>query len=268
MKYFTYLLTLLFPIVGFSQVTVEFDTYNPDDNIHQTKEFSDAILLENIAYSIRVEGTFSPWPSNAWTAPCGAPESNPIFPSEMGDITGMVGHDFFNSFANDSNCENTIFPYSFSNLFLFSTDNGITWNNISSQTYNDNHIYDFELTGEGFPLMIKHQDYISSDNYGKFVFDIKDERSTPIEDIISNLVDFKLFPNPASNNINIDFGTSDFNGKGYILNSQGQQVKEIIINGNKTINIKEFISGIYFLQLIDKEGNRMTKKFIRLQVIS
>lgn len=269
MKHITSLFILFFPLISFSQITIEFDTYHPNDNTHQIKEFPEAVLLDNVSYPIKVEGTFSPWPANSWTIPCGEPESSPIFPSEMGDITGLVGHDFFNSFGNHQNCQGTTFPYSFSGHFVFSTDNGLTWNDIASQTYNDNHIYDFEIIGGGFPLMIKHQDYISSDNYGKFVFEIRDTRNTTAtEDIASEAIDFKLFPNPTSNNISIDFGTANFNGKGFIFNNQGQKVKEIIINGNKTIDIKKLSSGIYFLQLIDEKGNRITKKFIRLQAIS
>ena len=80
------------------------------------------------------------------------------------------------------------------------------------------------------------------------------------ENLISESI--KIYPNPASNYINIDFGITIENLMVYLMNNLGQIVKTLEINNGETqtkLNIEELNSGIYFLNLSSINYNKTYK---------
>ena len=68
----------------------------------------------------------------------------------------------------------------------------------------------------------------------------------------SNAVDFKLYPNPASNVLNID---TDYTGLFQVLDMSG---RVLISTTNKQINVNDLTNGQYILK-----ANQSTKLFIK-----
>lgn len=75
-----------------------------------------------------------------------------------------------------------------------------------------------------------------------------------------NLADFKLYPNPVTSMLSINY-SSDLNVTSIIIYSEiGQKVKEL--NGEATeIDLKEWSDGIYFIQFMNDKGESVTKRF-------
>lgn len=76
---------------------------------------------------------------------------------------------------------------------------------------------------------------------------------TAIEENLGTLVDIKVFPNPASDNVNIRFGEApDAEVNLTVVSSQGKPVKIIVIEAGtleEQINLQELPAGIYYLRL-------------------
>jgi hypothetical protein len=76
---------------------------------------------------------------------------------------------------------------------------------------------------------------------------------TSVEENLDLQVDIKIYPNPASDIVNIQFGTPvDGEVVLSLLDSQGKLVKRDIIESavvEKQINLQDFPPGIYFIKL-------------------
>jgi len=73
--------------------------------------------------------------------------------------------------------------------------------------------------------------------------------------------DFKIFPNPASNQLNIDGLNEEYALK--ILNIQGQLFYEMNnIQGHQKIDVSNYPSGLYFINVNNNKGNQ-TIRFIK-----
>ncbi|WP_034061350.1 InlB B-repeat-containing protein [Lacinutrix jangbogonensis] len=70
--------------------------------------------------------------------------------------------------------------------------------------------------------------------------------------------EFKIYPNPVSNILNIKM-SQDFN-KAEVFNIQGQKVLE---SNTKTINVSNLAAGLYLIQIEDTNGATQTKRFIK-----
>lgn len=72
----------------------------------------------------------------------------------------------------------------------------------------------------------------------------------------------KLYPNPVSNELNIENGE---NLKIKIYTVLGNIVlnEDSNIDSNRKVNVSNLNSGIYFLELIDKDNNRLVKRFVK-----
>lgn len=89
---------------------------------------------------------------------------------------------------------------------------------------------------------------------------------TDVSDFYENIKEHKapfevgLFPNPASDALRI---TTDYD-KGkvcvHIINMQGQEVRNFVFEGSKTINISDLAPGMYFVNVIG--GQVVTKKLV------
>jgi hypothetical protein len=76
---------------------------------------------------------------------------------------------------------------------------------------------------------------------------------TTVEENLETLVTVTVFPNPASDNVNIRFDEAiDDEVKLVIVNSNGKPVKSVIIEATtieKQINLQDIPAGIYYLRL-------------------
>lgn len=80
---------------------------------------------------------------------------------------------------------------------------------------------------------------------------------TAVEENLENSVKVTIFPNPASDNVNISFDLPiDSEVKVYLLDSQGKLVKTDVIENASTeteMNLQDIPAGVYYLRLI--KGN-------------
>lgn len=88
-------------------------------------------------------------------------------------------------------------------------------------------------------------------------------------DEISSSLDFKLFPNPVVNNINITSNT-ELAGQYQlaVFAANGQQVLSQIFqavsgNNNISFNVENLPVGIYRLVLLDEKGSKSSKSFLK-----
>lgn len=71
----------------------------------------------------------------------------------------------------------------------------------------------------------------------------------------------KLYPNPASDHININLDRAD-SGEYYIYNSIGQLVKNGICTPTDKISLTDINpGGLYYIQLVEENGNAETLSF-------
>ncbi|WP_299114934.1 T9SS type A sorting domain-containing protein [uncultured Winogradskyella sp.] len=78
------------------------------------------------------------------------------------------------------------------------------------------------------------------------------------------LSDFKLYPNPASNWLNISGnGLQYANAEVYDINGRLVIKKEFASN-TTSLNVENLISGIYLIKITDRENNSATKRFIKI----
>ncbi|MCX6294609.1 MAG: T9SS type A sorting domain-containing protein [Bacteroidetes bacterium] len=86
--------------------------------------------------------------------------------------------------------------------------------------------------------------------------------SVPIQ-VISNNNSLSIYPNPAKENITINFTSSSKNVSVRIYDATGRLVKNIHIqSGENSINISELENGLYLLNLQDG-NNSVTKRFVK-----
>lgn len=76
---------------------------------------------------------------------------------------------------------------------------------------------------------------------------------TAVEENLEDLVEITVYPNPASDNVNIKFTEAITNELNLtIISSQGKPVKSMIIEATtleKQINLQELPAGVYYLKL-------------------
>ncbi len=82
---------------------------------------------------------------------------------------------------------------------------------------------------------------------------------------VNNQFDFKLYPNPSHNNVTINL-SSKFNSieSISIFNVHGQKIKGFSNQNEQIINIstKNYISGIYFIEICLNNSSKIVKKLI------
>ena len=104
--------------------------------------------------------------------------------------------------------------------------------------------------------------------------DIYFSHGAPCDDVVSNNIfeeklDFKVYPNPANNQVNITLNLSQQSkGKLSIINVLGQELftKEITQKNNQLtdISLNAFEAGLYFVTFVDDNNVISTKK---LQIV-
>jgi len=147
---------------------LELDMYRPDGS---TATATGPVLEAGKAYRLIIQGTYSSWEGEWNSQPCkGTPEAAPMFPS-AGASNGMVGIDAQFYFAVPSGsalCSQAI-PRSGGTPDI-SLDGGNDFDDpepITPATApTPDHRYEYEIVGQGHPVMFEREDSPSSDNYG------------------------------------------------------------------------------------------------------
>jgi len=183
------LLLILFVVPLSGQIRFEYDTYNWNDNTIE-EEFASDPLKAGVEYTMQVEGTYSIWPPNNWSRPCGVIEDAAMFPSDKGYKTGNVGFDFeyIFSYPNSRLCAGVNFPFNPPKARIeISLDNGNTWfHPTTSDLFDSSHLYTYEVTGQGHPIGVRHRSNLNSDDYGvlKFTFYPQEPSDTIVNDTL------------------------------------------------------------------------------------
>jgi len=116
--------------------------------------------------------------------------------------------------------------------------------------------------------------YVDSEKAPVFTMHVSDfdvtaswlTESVGLNEAETSIIDFRLYPNPASHIINIELGNEmDENIEIMIYNQLGQQVQQINTGfGNQiSLNIAHLQPGIYFVRVVDRQENVVTKKLIK-----
>ncbi len=145
---------------------------------------------------------------------------------------------------------------------LLSTDGGLNFDTILlSNTENDGTelISIPNIEADNCRLMVKPVDNV--------YFAINTEAFSINEDLSTNTfssIDFKLYPNPASNQVNLDFGTQLNQVEVQVFNVQGRLIKEISKQQQSQIKLstENFSTGIYLVKIEADEGSLIKKLII------
>lgn len=78
--------------------------------------------------------------------------------------------------------------------------------------------------------------------------------------LTANEKELKIFPNPASNILNI---LSNENTTIEIYSMEGRLIESQSVQGNFTLNVADYKSGIYFVRSVDANGNISQQKFVK-----
>jgi hypothetical protein len=150
------------------------------DTVDQSST-SKVVLYQGQKYRITMSGTYSQWFPPQWTDPgvCirGKDESLPMFPSP-GKTNGPVGADPFYRFARPfyGPCQKITDPSETISPMMFSMDGGNTYS-ISVPViaeYREDHTYNYEVIGQGYPLKVRLDDAPLDDNYGQIFITIEE----------------------------------------------------------------------------------------------
>lgn len=154
------------------------DTYNPSvpgSQIINTVQTTNALTLGQ-PYMITITGTVSYWGSSYYTAPVGAPEPHPMFPSPAvpSALQGDVASDWEYLFAYPNNNHGNIFTSGPIHIVYdgISLDNGATFVDLvplGGQSYSSGHSYSYLVEGQGKQAQFNLSDSgPHSDNYGVY----------------------------------------------------------------------------------------------------
>ena len=194
--------------IGLSQFAFDYDTYNNVNDAVVQEVFDTNPLVSGSDYCLTVTGTYSIWIPSFWSSPCGFPESAPMFPSLGGAVTGIVGFDieYKFSFPNASACAGETFPAIATPTprIEFTLDNGLTWFDPSTTTpYNSGHQYEYPFVGQGFPLGVRHNSPLNSDDYGILKFNFFNGLTCDLDSTLTAVPVPLNYPNPPDSTINL-----------------------------------------------------------------
>ncbi|MBN2745417.1 MAG: T9SS type A sorting domain-containing protein [Bacteroidales bacterium] len=128
----------------------------------------------------------------------------------------------------------------------------------TSTTFNPTHQYS---TNGTYEIMLIGKNDCSSDSMKKQIVILPSSMSE-----IEKELRFDLLPNPASTELKIflnDFGTADniciYSADGRLILRQNAQKGQVEFS----VDIRDFTSGIYFLEISNSEGLRRVRRFVK-----
>lgn len=90
------------------------------------------------------------------------------------------------------------------------------------------------------------------------IYEIQDNLTSI--DKLENKLSLKLYPNPTNSNLTIE---TKQNGEFFITNSIGKLMLNGKVSSTTTVDVQSLNTGIYFVTVLDKNGNKKTMKFIK-----
>jgi len=105
---------------------------------------------------------------------------------------------------------------------------------------------------------------IESSDISQFPFEIalKGDAIVGINDVVKNHI--RIYPNPATGELNVAFGKIQ-RYELLITNFIGGEIFKSAVNGySAKIDLKNFRQGVYFISVIDEDGNSVMKKFVKI----
>lgn len=140
---------------------------------------------------------------------------------------------------------------------VYTSNNGITWTEKTSQTYFDTPI----ISGATrFVDSTNVEVYLTSQSLGI----LKDNITLDFlgNSDLNNLKDnVSIYPNPTQNFINIKLDKTVSKFKASLCNAAGQIL--LTTENRSSLNISNLNSGVYFLTIIPENGKSITKKIIK-----
>ncbi len=109
-------------------------------------------------------------------------------------------------------------------------------------------------------LQTSNIDYWQMDSTEVFEYNRTPPSATTGILLTANEKELILFPNPASNVLNI---LSNENTTVEIYSLDGRLIESHKVQGNLTLNVADYKSGIYFVRSIDENGNLSQQKFVK-----
>lgn len=132
-------------------------------------------------------------------------------------------------------------------MYMFGGIQNIT---TTGDTVLSNNLYRYNLTDE-----IVQQLDTTTNTWGGVISTINESEFNVSEEL-------SIYPNPASETININLKNNEIINTIKIFNQNGQLVKQITKAENMILNISELTAGIYFLR-IDTEKNKYLGRLIK-----
>ncbi len=177
----------------------------------------------------------------------------------------VVGHNFPSSWSSDINlgiCDNALCRQNIGNQLLNGTV--FTSGDYAPNVKGDFHVlmigYDASTIADGsyyITVNLKEQ----GGSYDKNVTFIFTKWATNVGNVHQSADRVAVYPNPANNYINVDFGKYDNINKVSIYNLVGKNVGNYNVSGNSAkLNIEKIPTGVYFIRLSDKSGNIVTTR--------
>ena len=89
--------------------------------------------------------------------------------------------------------------------------------------------------------------------------------ATNIEDVLFSNAKLVVYPNPATNLLNVNISNVSFKNSSIIISSiSGQQIMSSTMNGaNALLNIESLSNGVYFVTVANENGFLKTVKFVK-----
>lgn len=143
--------------------------------------------------------------------------------------------------------------------FLISTNGGASWTNISNESFGYIHTketltaIDMEFYEDSVDL------YISATGLGIIKYNLDLTNLSVSDPIIISKNKATIYPNPTSDFINILINEDVESVQ--IYDAVGNIIKQI--DGQSKINVSDLNKGIYILNIITKDGNKYSKKFLK-----
>jgi hypothetical protein len=139
-----------------------------------------------------------------------------------------------------------------------------TINNMAPQTFQVVTLTPQINTAAGGSITFNAHTDVDNDVYPKLNSLTKTISScTGIEDLLS--LDYTVYPNPATDKINIQFGTAYDECKIELINNNGSIVKSVDVSkgsSNESISINNLAAGIYLMKVSTKAGFDLKKVMV------
>lgn len=159
-----------------------------------------------------------------------------------------------------------LFLFTIAILFALNTKSQTANPHVISSAGNtiNNGTYSVSWTlGETVIATISNSNYTLTQGFHQSSYTIVD-----IKDISKQAKDIKVYPNPTTDEINIEWENFNQNGSYYtIIDMQGKFIdKKEIQTQKEKVNMSELATGSYFLKILDKTNSEI--KTMKIQKVS